>query len=322
MSEKKKMSKKKKIVLWSVGGGITLLIIAACVALFFVASMIYDGSFNYRCVTPEADILEVSEFEGLKRDRHTFESNNGQKLVGYLYYNTDDSIDEKAVIVFAHGLGGGGQTGYMDVFAYLATRGYYVFAYDATGNDESEGDIIGGLPQGLIDLNYAVDYAQGVEELKNLPFMLMGHSWGALSATNALNYHPEVKAVASLAGWNESMDMIEYRGCQMVGPVAKMLIPFARIYEATKYGDYSYSSSMKGFENSDCKVLVIHSEDDDTIPISYGYGKYEAKYGNNERFTFKKYSDRGHGLFLDNTGNLDMLLMSDITDFFDSALEK
>lgn len=60
-------------------------------------------------------------------------------LVGHLYESADESIEEKAVIVFAHGSGAGGQIGYVDIFNYMAQNGYYVFAYDATANDESEG---------------------------------------------------------------------------------------------------------------------------------------------------------------------------------------
>ena len=66
----------------------------------------------------------------------------------------------------------------------------------------------------------------------------MGYSWGGMSVANALNYHPEVKAVASLAGWNKSMNMIDYRGCQMVGGIAKLLLPFASVHEYTMYGKY------------------------------------------------------------------------------------
>ena len=60
----------------------------------------------------------------------------------------------------AHGLGGGGHNSYMDCANYFARHGYYVFAYDATGNDESEGEGVGGLPQGVIDLDYAISFVE------------------------------------------------------------------------------------------------------------------------------------------------------------------
>lgn len=316
-----KFVKKKKIITISVISGVVALLIACMIVLYCVAVSIYQGSFNYRCTTDEKNAFTMEEFPELTRERHTFASNKKQILVGYLYENADESVKEKGVVVFAHGLGGGGQIGYLDIFDYMTQNGYYVFAYDATANDESEGEVVGGLPQGFIDLDYAISYAQTLDEIKELPFLLMGYSWGGLSVTNVLNYHPEVEAVVSLAGWNESMNLIDYQGCQMVGGIAKMLLPFASVYEFFTYGKYAVSTSLKGFKNSDCGVMIVHSEDDTTIPIRYGYEKYYKKYKNNERFVFKKYSDRNHDLLVTEDGKLDYELFAEIVTFYDSYVK-
>lgn len=299
---------------------LAVVLIGGSIGLYALAVSIYDGSFNYRCTTGEEDMFDISQFPEMTRRRHTFTSNNGQTLVGYLYEQADPALEEKAVIVFAHGLGAGGQTGYMDMFDYFTAQGYYVFAYDATANDESEGDVIGGLPQGFIDLDHAIDYAYTLEEIRDLPFVLVGYSWGGLSVANALNYHPEVEAVVSMAGWNKSMDLIEYRGCQMVGGVAKLLLPFASVHEYLMYGEYSFSTAMKGFAASDCEVFVVHGELDDTIPIGYGYGTYYEKYGADGRFTFKKYDDRDHSLLDCADGSRDVALMEEVVAFLNRSL--
>jgi pimeloyl-ACP methyl ester carboxylesterase len=310
-------TKKKKILTISIISAVSFLLVCMIV-LYCVAVSIYDGSFHYRCTTSEEATFTIEQFPSMKRERHTFTSNKKQTLVGYLYENADESVEEKGVVVFAHGLGGGGQRGYMDIFEIMTQNGYYVFAYDATANDESEGEVVGGLPQGFIDLDYAISYAQTMEKTQDLPFVLMGYSWGGLSVGNVLNYHPEVKAVASLAGWNKSMDLIDYRGCQMVGGVAKMLLPFASVYEFFQYGKYAFSTSMKGFANSDCGVMIVHSADDTTIPIGYGYDTYYKKYKDNPRFVFKKYEDRDHGVLTGADGKLDTALVGEVVAFFDS----
>jgi pimeloyl-ACP methyl ester carboxylesterase len=310
-------TKKKKILTISIISAVSFLLVCMIV-LYCVAVSIYDGSFHYRCTTSEESAFTIEQFPSMKRERHTFTSNKKQTLVGYLYENADESVEEKGVVVFAHGLGGGGQRGYMDIFEIMTQNGYYVFAYDATANDESEGEVVGGLPQGFIDLDYAISYAQTMEKTQDLPFVLMGYSWGGLSVGNVLNYHPEVKAVASLAGWNKSMDLIDYRGCQMVGGVAKMLLPFASVYEFFQYGKYAFSTSMKGFANSDCGVMIVHSADDTTIPIGYGYDTYYKKYKDNPRFVFKKYEDRDHAVLTGADGKLDTALVGEVVAFFDS----
>ena len=148
----------------------------------------------------------------------------------------------------------------------------------------------------------------------------MGYSWGGLSVVNALNYHPEVKAVVSLAGWNKSMNLIEYQGCQMVGGVAKLLLPFATVYEFTMYGQYAFSTGMKGFANSDCPVMIVHGQQDTTIPMEYGYETYLEKYENDSRFTFILYPDRDHSLLDNADGTRDFDLMDKVAAFFDESL--
>lgn len=313
------MQPKKKRIIIIVAIALAVVTIGGCIGMYALSVSIYSGSFNYRCTTSEDAAFDISEFPTLQRERHTFLTLQGHTLVGYLYQSTEVAAP-KAVMVFAHGMGAGGQTGYMDIFDYFCAQGYYVFAYDATANDESEGEEMGGLPQGFIDLDHAISYAQGLDELKDLPFVLMGYSWGGLSVVNALNTHPEVKAVASLAGWNKSMNMIDYRGTQMVGPVAKLLLPFASAYEFFSYGSYAFSTGMKGFRNSDCGVMIVHGELDDTIPISYGYDTYYQKYAEDSRFVFKKYEDRDHDVMRDQSGAHDMALMAEIVAFFDAQL--
>ena len=311
------MKNKRIKVLLCVLGAVLLVL---CISSYIAAVSIYNSCFNYRCTTSVEDSFSIEEFPELSRERHSFSSKQGHTLVGYLYEHAD-TVQSKGVIVFAHGLGGGGQRGYMDIFNYLASRGYYVFAYDATANDESEGELIGGLPQGIIDLDYAIDYAQTLEPIKNLPLVLMGYSWGGLSVGNVLNHHPEAKAVVTLAAWNASIDRIEYRGCQMAGDAARLLLPFVSAYEFFKYGRYAFDSAMEGFENTDCAVMVVHGEKDDIIPIEYGYETYYEKYADSERFVFKKYTDRDHSVIRGADGKHDMELMSEIVGFIDASLD-
>ncbi|MBQ3049691.1 MAG: alpha/beta fold hydrolase [Oscillospiraceae bacterium] len=299
---------------------LAVLLVVGSAAVYCAAALIYNSNFDERITTTGRKNYDIEDFPSITRERHTFESDKKQTLVGYLYKSADESIEQRGVIVFAHGFGAGGQRGYMDIFEFAANNGYYVFAYDATANDESEGDAVGGLPQGYIDLDHAISYAQTVDEIKDLPFVLMGYSWGALSVTNVLNYHPEVKAVAALAGCNRSMDLIEYEGCKMAGEKAKLLIPFAALHEFFKYGKYAFSSSLKGFANSDCGIMIVHGDVDMTVPIRYGYDLYYEKYGTDERFEFVKYDDRGHDIMVKSNGKLDEELMSRIIAFFDGNI--
>ena len=206
-------AKAKKIIKISV----TVFILLLIASLWAGALIAYNVNFNQRFTSYEAKMLKTSDFEGLKRNQYQFTSNKNQKLTDYLYSsekspagNSDTSA--KGIIVFAHGFGGGGHNSYMDCINFFAERGYLVFAYDANGNDESEGlgrkNAVGGLPQGVIDLNYAISFVEESGNFPSLPIYLWGHSWGGYSVVNVLNYHPEVKAVAEIAGFNAGAVMV------------------------------------------------------------------------------------------------------------------
>ena len=48
--------------------------------------------------------------------------------------------------------------------------------------------------------------------------------------------------------------------------------------------------------------MIVHSEDDEVVPIRYGYDVFFKKYEMNPRFIFNRMSDRGHNyIFNDRT---------------------
>jgi hypothetical protein len=263
-----------------------VLILLLVVAPFSISKVAYDSVFGERYTSYEPLSYKVSDFEGLQADRLEFTSNKGQKLVGYRYYVTGNT--PKGVVIIAHGFGGGGHNSYMD------SANYFVFAYDATGNDESEGKCTFGLPQGVIDLNYAIDFVEGLDVFKGLPIMLFGHSWGGYSVCNVLNFHPEVKAVVSLSGFNKSSDLVKFQGVKVVGGLINVLMPYLNTYEGYKFGKFAKTTAMQGFDKSNAGVYIVHSTDDTTVPVQYGYDIYYKKYANDPRFKFKLYEDRDH----------------------------
>lgn len=292
---KKSGSKKKKIA----------LIVIACIVVVLIAGLwifsvyMYNLNFDRRIESYAPQAYRVEDFEDLHRTGYKFASNKGQQLQGYMYRSGDE---QKGIVVLAHGFGGGGQRTYMDCINYFAKNGYYVFAYDATGNDESEGETVGGMPQGVIDLDYAISFVEDNEDFPDLPIVLFGHSWGGYSALNVLTFHPEVKAVVECAGCNKSSDLFEAGGRAIAGPVVYPLMPFIRAHEFFKYGNYSTTSALKAFKKTDAAVMFVHSSDDKTVPIEYGLDLFKKKLGDDPRFVYMRFENKGHGCLNIDTG--------------------
>lgn len=290
----KKARSKKKIIL------IILLIVVLLMAAgwWALSVSIYNQNTNKRFESYEPLMLKTENFDGLQRTKYEFPSDKGQKLVGYLYRA---GSGQHGIIIIAHGFGGGGHNSYMDAANFFAQHGYDVFAYDATGNDESEGEGVGGFPQGVIDLDYAISFVENSGYFPDLPIALWGHSWGGYSVCSVLTYHPEVKAVIACSGCNRSSDLFEAGGKAEAGNVIYTMMPFVKIHERIRFGKYASNTAMDGFAASDAAVMILHSADDETVPIRYGYDVYYEKYRDDPRFEFIRLEDRGHDYVYNDT---------------------
>ncbi|MBR5513209.1 MAG: alpha/beta fold hydrolase [Ruminococcus sp.] len=300
---KTKMKKGLKITLIILGVLLVLIVAALLIAPKMIVKTIYKQNFGTRFTSSEPHCRDIAEFDGLEREKHVFTSNEGQKITGYVYKKGD--TEPKGLIVLAHGFGGGGHCSYMDVADYFASNGYNVFAYDATGNDESEGESVKGLPQGVIDLDYALNYIKADEELSDLPLMLWGHSWGGYSACSVSKLHPEIEGIISVAGFNSSLDMIENVGRDMAGDAIDYAMPIFEDLEKDKFGDFATMNVLESLERATADVLIYHSADDDVIPIELSYDKYYEKFADNERFTFVRFEDRGHNYIFNSAESLE-----------------
>ncbi len=293
----KKARSKKKIV----------LIVLSCILVLLVGgwwamcAMIYEGNINTRLSTYEPYRLYVEDFEGLQRTKYEFPSDKGQMLTGYLY---SAGKEPRGIIVIVHGYGAG-HNAYMDCANAFAQHGYDVFAYDATGNDESEGNGVGGFPQGVIDLDHALSFIEDSGNFPKLPIGLFGHSWGGYSACSVLTYHPEIKAVIECAGSNGSSDLFEAGGKQQADDGIYAIMPFVKLHERIKFGKYATNTALDGFAASEAAVMAVHSADDDVVPIGYGFDLYYEKNKDDPRFVFLRLEDRGHSYLYDDMTYID-----------------
>lgn len=285
-SSNNKISNNKKF-----GTGFGILFIFLIVGIAIMSITTYKDVFEKRFTSYEPLMFKVEDFQNLSRKQYKFLSNKGDELVGYMY---SKGTNQKGIVVIAHGFGDGGHNSYMNCANYFAENGYYVFAYDVTGCDESAGEVMGGVPRGLLDLRSAISFIEENKEFNNLPIVLFGHSWGGYAVSNVLNYNPEVKGVISISGVDKSEYIFKAGGEKQIGKGIELLMPFINMYEESTYKDYAKTSAVEGFKNTDAKIMIVHSEDDDVVPMKYGYDIYEKEFKDDPRFTFIKFKDRGH----------------------------
>lgn len=283
------MTEKGKTKLIKIGVGIVaLLLVLFLIVPYSVSAIVLHVVFDRYFKTEDYLRFSVQDFQGLQADRHTFASESGQALVGYRYYS--DNMSPKGLVVLSHGFGGGGQNGYLDVSYYFVRHGYEVFAYDATGNDESGGKVR-GLERGVIDLNGAIAYAK---ERFPLPTVLWGHSAGGYASLCSLAYNEGISAVASVASFHCASDMIEARGVKYGGAASKALLPYVRSVQRMKFGKYARSCGIDAAKNSAAGVFIAQGTEDETVPVQYGYQAYFNEFSHDTRFYFFQAEGKGH----------------------------
>lgn len=258
-----------------------------------VTERVYDKMFNHHFFSYPPLTFTLNDFPNLSAKRYEFYSENRNLLVGYVYKYKDVKI--RGLFIFCHGYGGGGHHCYLDLINAICKQGFYVFAYDATANDESQGHSMKGFTQGLLDADSAITFVERLDEYQNMPLYLCGHSWGAYSASNALGWHPSISGLIAFSGFNRSTEIFKANGERYAGDQANDFMIYVDTYERLLFGDIYAREAIDSFKESKAKIVIVHSEDDSTVPITAGYDMYHKIFKNDKRFKFVHLLNHGHG---------------------------
>ena len=330
------MKKRTKIIISIL---ITFIILLLNVIPFTITAVAYNMNFGMRVDVSQNSFSE-DDFDML-REEVEFPSNKGQILRGYIY-KKDDSYTPKALIVFSHGYTNI-HNDYLNQINYFVQNDYIALAYDNTGCGMSDGNDMIGLAQSSIDLSSALTFVENSDELNKYKVFLYGHSWGGYAVTAVLNYGHKVDGVVSRSGFNNSRDMLIEYGKRLYGNWLGLLSPYAYIYEKIKFGDDVDKNGIRGINSSpDTPILLLHSEDDDTISLNNSLLAHKDEMVNPDRIQTILYKDRTHDVVRtqeaiefsktldENTEytkevvkmshELDEDVMKSILDFYDSLL--
>ena len=246
-----------KIIIIIVG----VLFIAFVVVSFALVNHFMNEYFNRTEQRKYAKEMRWADYEDFGRETVTFPSGK-ETLTGYIYGKDNTS---KGLVVICHGLGSFSE-GYISETKYFVDNGFMVFAYDNTGSGASTGDSCVGLVQSAIDLDNALTYVEQNPVFDGLPICLYGHSWGGYATTAVLNYDHDIIAVASLAGYNDSMEEMTYVGKSLLGSFVYAEKPFIWLTLRTAFGDKMNLTAAGGINRAaHTAVMIIQGDLDDFV---------------------------------------------------------
>lgn len=209
------------------------------------------------------------------------------RLKGYLYRASVC----RGVVLYVHGLSDMADGLYAVGEDYFLRHGFDVFAIDLTASGGSEGHGIPGLHQSALDVVAASTYLDSRADLCGLPRYFFGHSWGGYGVSASLKFHPTVRAVAEVSGFDSPLK-------EMTAiPMGKMgiteALPRAGIEEPLRQraGEYYDLSASEAVAHNNVPILLLHGERDTTVPLKTAA---LIDFASGPNVTKRYFPDRGH----------------------------
>ncbi len=199
-------------------------------------------------------------FEGTL-PRKTLKVRSGENDLAAYYYPVEDP---KGLCVIVHGIHAGADD-YLPLIEAVTKGGYAVFAYDVTGTYSSKGDSGIGMCQQLVDLDRVLCYLKDTKPYKDMPKLLIGHSWGGYAAGSVLALHSEVKAYVGIAPMCDGTTIMADKAEEYVDKLVEPVRPIFDAYQKHLFGDYTKYNAVVGINSTDIPVLIAQGVDDTNI---------------------------------------------------------
>ncbi len=181
----------------------------------------------------------------------------------------------RATIVLLHGLNGE-RSSVLEVAKVLHAAGYSLLLPDLPGHGASGGAITTYGYREAVDITAAVRYLQGRPDVDPQRIGLMGWSLGAVTALLTAERVPEVRGVVADSSFVTLSEQLDHQGDYL--DLLKPVYPLIRLYGAWFAGvDPASVRPRRAIAAlSPRPVLLIHGQDDLSMPVAGAYTLYAA----------------------------------------------
>lgn len=262
--------------------------------LFCVAHIMLKKSFGVRGAEPTGFLdYFFSQNPELKTEAFSTPTKSGAMLRGIHLIPREPA---KGLIVLTHGFGRSIEH-YLPEAKCFVDGGFRVLMFDGLGTGRSDGDMIRGLPQHIIDMSAVLDHVMTDNQLSSLPLFLYGHSWGAYAAdtVSCMKRHP-IQGIISVSACNNPITALRPSIVRRVGKASPLLSFAAWIHETLIFGRLESYTAAKGLKKLSCPILVFHSKDDVVVPFSMNFEQIRHSLSHRPNVQFIEMDGRNHNL--------------------------
>jgi len=285
---------------------IILIIIGVYVLALIIYSFLLYGIINKSIgrrtdKNPMLKYFTAEDYDGLIATPLSFKNKKGTTLNGFIYHNANTK--NNAIMVFFHGFGAGHQA-YTTLINDLVNKvGYPILTFDYTGCDLSEGKKIPNTLQALADGHDFLAYIKTLDDYKDRPMILIGHSWGGFVATNLYPMNKDKKIIKVVA-LNSVTDFPLFYKITTRAPF--IFIPINNMLNYFKYGQLAFCTTRKCIKDTPVPHLFIHGEKDESIPFTPFISSLVLQSDIHKRVKFHFEKDRYHNAYLTNESETEL----------------
>ncbi len=227
-----------------------------------LAIALYFGQSNL-VFMPSKDVIETPKSVGIKFEDVLLTTKDSVNLAAWFVPAKDNDPIGKGVILFCHGNGGNisNRVSYLPIFKDL---GLSTFLFDYRGYGKSEGS---PNEEGTYaDIEAAWQYLTQERKISPKKIIIYGESLGGAIASYIAQTNSQQDSQNFAAG------LILASTFTSISDRASELYPFLPIRLLSRF---SYNS-VERLPNIKIPILIIHSVDDEIIPIQHGERNFQV----------------------------------------------
>uniref|UniRef100_A0A5K3F2J4 Hydrolase_4 domain-containing protein n=1 Tax=Mesocestoides corti TaxID=53468 RepID=A0A5K3F2J4_MESCO len=210
--------------------------------------------------------------------------------------NKTDITDGVPIFLYLHGIAfNRAYPSRVEVYKFLSRLGYHVMAIDYRGFGNS-----GGYPEGEVDI--VADAVSLLRYARNVaphsPVFIWGSSLGTGIAGSLVKSINETGTVRPPDGIVLDAPFTNMLAAAYHSPQGKAMRVVVAIWHLLKHIFDSLGiayNSEANFQRANCPILILHSADDEIVPIQLGHTLYSTLKKANVDVTFKNLGFQGFG---------------------------
>ena len=190
---------------------------------------------------------------------------DGRHLYGW-WIGTDK---QAPTIIFAHGWGRNARR-MLPYLRKFCCQGFNLLAFDARGHGNSDPDKYSNLVKFAEDIMASIDYVENNQKSLNPDFYLVGLSIGGAGSIYAAAHDSRIKKVVTVGAFAHPASVMKKQVKDHHIPYFPMIWIMFRYLRIFQKLDLNKIAPEKHIARAQASFLLIHGEEDKTVPVEEG----------------------------------------------------